>query len=129
MLDLHHTSEKSRLIDGNLEFFEVPVIVDPLRKSRIDGTSYEFRIEWCDIAEHIITIKNVLKRFKNENPYIKSIVSITHNTFDYYSKNSKYPILLEKLILFVREIIIKENFIPFPITIEQLHKKIDWKIF
>jgi hypothetical protein len=128
LFDPHHANEKTRLLDGNLEFFEVPVTVDPFRKKRIDGTSYELRIEWGDIPEHIITVKNVLERFKKENPLVKSIVSITHNTFNYALKNSKYYITLEKLILFIHEIIVKENFIPLSITIEELHKMVDKKI-
>ncbi|HOK56253.1 MAG TPA: polysaccharide deacetylase family protein [bacterium] len=127
LLDPHHTNEKSRLIEGKLDFFEVPVTVDPFRKKRIDGTSYELRIEWGDISEHIVTIENVLKRLKKENPPVKSIVSITHNTFDYTLKNSKYRSTLEKLILFIQELIIKENFTPLSITIEELHKKVDGK--
>ncbi len=124
LLDPHHVSPFSRLEKGNLDFLEVPISVDPVRK-KINGSPFELRIEHGDITYHSIILKNIIERFKREEIPVKSIVFLTHSSYDYTSPNSKTCRTLIDLILYLQDLIIKENFIPVPITIEELHITVD----
>jgi len=125
LLDPHHVDASSRLIQGSLEFFEVPVTVDPERKVKPNGCSYELRIEWGDLADHLITVKNTLRRLSRENAEIKSLVVMTHNLLDYSSRTAKEYRTLEELIPCVQNMVLKEGFFLYPTTIAELHRKAD----
>ena len=123
--DPHHVNALSRLTSGNLEFLEVPVTVDPERRTMPGGWSCEFRIEMGDVGHHLLTIKNSLIRFSAEDPEIKALVSITHNTIDYADRVAEEYQVLEGIIPRLQDLADSLNFTLIPTTVFDLHQRVD----
>lgn len=79
----YHVSDANRLIEGDMDFLEVPVTSD--WESIMWGglTPLELRVEMVDARSHGFTIRKNIKRQLDENFKAPVIVVLTHNIFDY----------------------------------------------
>ncbi|MEN6316329.1 MAG: polysaccharide deacetylase family protein [Clostridiaceae bacterium] len=94
----YHTNKANRLIEGNLEFLEVPVTVD--WESVLWGglTPLELRIEMVDARAHGFTIRKNIERQLISNYSMPYIAVLTHDIFDYSDKGEFRSQVLEGII-------------------------------
>lgn len=121
----YHTNKANRLIEGDLEFLEVPVTAD--WESIMWGglTPLEMRIEMVDARAHGYTIrKNVERQLKNHDsfPYI---LILTHNIFDYSNKNEFRTQVMEGIIDELKNYTEKADLSLSGITLSEFHRMYD----
>lgn len=82
-LNAHYAHRYNRLLEGDLDYVEVPVTVDP--DSRMWGGKHpqDLRVELVDAKNHYYTMRKSIERQLRENPPVKYLLAITHNVFDY----------------------------------------------
>jgi peptidoglycan/xylan/chitin deacetylase (PgdA/CDA1 family) len=82
-LFIHYTHPWNRLLEGNLDFVEIPNTLD--WESHMWGGKHpqDLRIELVDAKNHFYTIQKSLQRQINEQLPVKVIHAATHNTFEY----------------------------------------------
>ena len=79
----HYAHQSFRLVPGDLDFYEVPITVDPSRRRWQGKSAAEFRIEWYDAAGHRRTIDAALADMLARDVPVMTLCSITHNMFNY----------------------------------------------
>ena len=81
--DAHHAHPCFRLIPGDLDFFEVPMTVDPDRRILGGETALEFRIEWGGAEDHLATVGKRVADMAARKVELKTLVCITHNMYEF----------------------------------------------
>jgi len=79
----YHTNRANRLIEGDMEFLEVPVTSDWESVMWGGLTPLELRIEMVDARAHSFTICKNVERQIQEKVHTPVLVLLTHNIFDY----------------------------------------------
>lgn len=76
-----------RAMEGDVDYVEVPVTVDP--ESRMWGGKHpqDLRVELVDARNHYYTIRKAIERQIREKTAVKYILGITHNVFEYGNKD------------------------------------------
>jgi peptidoglycan/xylan/chitin deacetylase (PgdA/CDA1 family) len=94
----YHTNKANRLIEGNMEFMEVPSTVD--WESAMWGglTPLELRIEMVDARAHGFTISKNVERQLKDNYFLPYISVLTHDIFDYSDKSEFRTHVLEGIL-------------------------------
>lgn len=123
----HHVHPNFRLLEGDLDFYEVPVTVDPDPARRVwEGTSaFELRIELAQASDHFLTIDRRIGEMIAGNVPVKALVSITHNMFDYADGGDERRKTLEAVTGYVREVAEGAGLEAVPATICKLHLMAD----
>lgn len=123
----HHAHPNFRLIEGDLDFYEVPVTVDPDPARRVwEGTSaFELRIELSGAEGHFLTIDRRVSEMVEKEVPIKILVSITHNMFDYGNRSDAHRKTLEAVADYVRTAAERSELEVVPATIGRMHQVAD----
>lgn len=123
----HHAHPAMRLIEGELDFLEVPVTVDAGQRIKNGSSAVEFRIEWGDAELHRHTLHQVLEDIRDNT--FKTIVSITHNTYDYSDPENERTRALEGSLQALEELCGERGLAPLGATLEQIHRIYDsWQL-
>jgi len=82
-LFVHYAHPNNRLLEGNLDFVEIPAAID--WESMMWGGKHpqDLRIELVDAKNHFYTIEKSLRRQIDEKVPVKLIHACTHNLFEY----------------------------------------------
>lgn len=118
---VHRAHGAFRLIPGDLDFVEVPMTED-VSRWKSSSLPYELRVEWGDANEHRVTIENALAEMLAAAPRVLSIISLTHNSIDYFSEDSPWAPALRGIIRGVREAAAANDLELIPATIGQIRE-------
>lgn len=82
-LDPRYPHRYNRVLDGDVDFVDLPVTIDP--DSRLWGGAHplDLRVELVDAKNHWYTIDKSVRRQLGSGVPVKQIHALTHNTFDY----------------------------------------------
>lgn len=82
-LDPRYPHRHNRVLDGDVDFVDLPVTIDPA--SRMWGGSHplDLRVELVDAKNHRYTIEKSLKRQVAAGTPLKQLHALTHNVFEY----------------------------------------------
>ncbi|MCC7350874.1 MAG: polysaccharide deacetylase family protein [Phycisphaerales bacterium] len=97
-LELHYAHRHNRVLEGNMDFVESPVTVDPDSRMWGGANPQDLRIELVDAKNHYYTIRKAIQRQLDGRTPVKSIRSLTHNTFDYSESTNFRRQTLEAVI-------------------------------
>jgi len=125
----HHADPLDRLVEGTLEFYEVPVTAK-FEESAIDGNLYytpdHLRIERAGIREFAEgVIQEHVSQMRKERVAVKTIVVMTHNTQEYSKPDAEASVTLKQMIDVIRSVSEKEELTLTPATIEEIHAHAD----
>jgi peptidoglycan/xylan/chitin deacetylase (PgdA/CDA1 family) len=103
-LDLHYAHRYNRVLEGDMDFVESPLTVDP--DSRMWGGAHpqDLRVELVDAKNHYYTILKAIRRQIADQTPVKSIRAGTHNTFDYSDAGNFRRQTLEGIISHARRL-------------------------
>jgi len=121
----HHAHPNFRLISGNLDFYEVPVTEDWERHAWSGKSAMELRVEMAGIAEHKQTIDTRVADMVEKEIPVKTIVSITHNYFEYDNPDDLRRQTLVGMANYIWEAAERFGLEVCPITLEELHETVD----
>ncbi len=121
----HHAHPAFRLISGDLDFYEVPVTEDWDRRIWEGASAMELRIEMGSAEDHYCTIKKRISDMIEKKIPTKTLVAITHNTFDYKNKVERQREVLEKVADCLWQSTDRFDFELCPITLDRLHQIVD----
>ena len=79
----HFTHSANRLLPGSMDLVEVPITTDPDSMLWSGGHAQDLRVELFDAKNHRFMIDKMLRRERDRPAPVKSIVTLTHNIFDY----------------------------------------------
>ncbi|MCC6422086.1 MAG: polysaccharide deacetylase family protein [Phycisphaerales bacterium] len=119
-LDPHYAHRHNRVLEGDMDFVETPVTVDP--DSRMWGGAHpqDLRVELVDAKNHYYTILKSIRRQLADHTPIKSIRATTHNTFDYSDPNNFRFQTLEGIIAHVQRLAQEHQLELKPVTVVDL---------
>lgn len=119
-LGVHYANRYNRLLEGDLDYVEVPVTVDP--DSRMWGGKHplDLRVELVDAKNHYYTIEKTIKRQFTENPPVSYLLGFTHNVFDYSNPDDFRRQTLEGMLRHVRALADRHGCELIPATIAQI---------
>ena len=82
-LDPRYPHRHNRVLDGDVDFVDLPVTLDPA--SRMWGGSHplDLRVELVDAKNHRYTIAKAVKRQVDSATPLKQLHALTHNVFEY----------------------------------------------
>jgi hypothetical protein len=110
-LDLRYPHRFNRCLNGDVDFVDVPVTIDP--DSRMWGGAHpqDLRVELVDAKNHYYTIEKAVRRQlaagdKVPVPYLKAI---THNIFEYGDTNDFRRQTLVGILAGVRRVAAQEQ--------------------
>ena len=121
----HHTSPSNRLIEGDMDFFEVPITIDRERRVWQGKDPLELRVEFAGLEDHVETIEKWIRHLTETDIPIKHLVVITHNFFDYSDDSGEMRKRLEGIARYAYEISEEYGLNPVPSTIKQIHIEVD----
>jgi len=86
-LGMHYAHRFNRVLEGDLDYVEVPHTNDP--DSRMWGGKHpqDLRIELVDAKNHYYTIRKSIERQLRECPPVIYILGVTHNVFEFDQPN------------------------------------------
>ena len=121
----YHTNRANRLLEGNMDFLEIPTTAD-WESSMWGGlTKLELRIEMVDARAHGFTVrKSVDKQIEQRvtHPYL---LALTHNSFDYSDPHEFRRQVLEGLIAEIDGYAEKKELIRKGYTLSEYHQEVD----
>ncbi|HID95421.1 MAG TPA: hypothetical protein EYP53_05110 [Candidatus Latescibacteria bacterium] len=128
----HHTHPSNRLIPGAMEYFEVPITVDPEGRRTWRGEdTFHLRIEQVrkevSPQDHLDLIDRMIIDQVEKGISIKTIVPVTHNCFDYSDRENLLRRHLDRLAKYFREVAGRLGLKLVPATIKQIHQVADAK--
>jgi len=82
-LGMRYAHRFNRLLEGDLDYVEIPVTVDP--DSRMWGGKHpqDLRVELVDAKNHYYTMRKAIERQLCDRPPVMYVLGVTHNVFDY----------------------------------------------
>ena len=107
-----------------IDFLEVPITADIEEKVR-KGDPVHLRIEGYDENTLCSLVEKWINILVKREIILKTIVVITHNSIDYFSKESKYVRRLKKLIKSISNASRKFDLELVPINLRKLHELVD----
>ena len=121
----HHVHPEFRLIEGALDFYEVPVSEDLSRRMWKGRCAAELRVESARPEEHRLTIDNCLSAMIADDPPVKALVPMTHNMFDYEDPDCRDTESLKEIADYVRVAAQRNSLTIAPTTLDRLHEEVD----
>lgn len=97
-LFMHYGHPYNRLLQGTLDFVEIPPTVDWESMMWGGKQPQDLRIELVDAKNHYYTMMKSLERQKKENLPVRYLHAFTHNVFDYGDPGNFRRETLEKVI-------------------------------
>lgn len=119
----HHAHPAFRLIPGDLDFLEVPITGDPSRRLWQGTSPMEYRIEFGRAEDHRTTLDRALAE-QRAVPF-KTILAITHNTFDYRDESDERTQSLLGSLRALRETAARYGLAPTGATLTRIHALFD----
>lgn len=116
-MHVHYAHPTNRLLEGKLNLVEVPVTTDPDSMLWSGKHPQDLRVELFDAKNHRFMIDKVLAREKNRQHPVRSIVTITHNTFDFDRPDDFRTQTLRQMICDFRELADRHHVTLVPATI------------
>ena len=123
--DAHHTHPAFRLIAGDLDFYEVPMTVDASRRVWEGESALEFRIEWGSAEELLSVAARRVDDLVAREVSVKTLVSITHNMFEYEDRSDACRQALIGVATGIRQVVERAGLQLVPATLEQIHARVD----
>jgi len=121
----HHVHPEFKLVEGDLDFFEVPVSEDLSRRMWKGRCAAELRVESARPEEHRLTIDNCLSAMVADDPPVKALVPMTHNMFGYEDPNGQHTQSLTEIADYLRGAAERNSLSMAPTTIGKLHEDVD----
>ena len=121
----HHAHPEFRLIEGDLDFYEVPVSEDLSRRMWKGRCAAELRVESARPEEHRQTIDNCLSAMLADDPPVKALVPMTHNMFGYEDPDCRDTESLKEIADYVRVAAERHSLTVAPTTLDKLHEEVD----
>jgi len=121
----HHVHPNFRLIPGELDFYEVPTTEDWDRRIWSGKSAMELRVEAAEIEDHKQTIDKRISDMVEKQIPVKTIVVITHNSFEYKDPYDPHHRTLKGIATYVWEAAERVKLKLCPATIEQIHNIAD----
>ena len=125
--DAHHVHPAFRLIPGDLEFYEVPMTVDPDIRTWGGVSAQEFRIEWGTADELLSVVAKRVDDLVERDVPVKTLVSITHNMFEFEDPDDPHRQVLEGVAERIQEVIERAGLKMVPATLARIHALVDGK--
>lgn len=97
-LDVHYAHRFNRTLEGDLDFVEIPVTVDPDSRMWGGKTPLDLRVELVDAKNHWYTIDKAIARQVQQQTPLKVIRAFTHNIFNYDQPGDFRRQTLERLL-------------------------------
>lgn len=121
----YHTNRANRLLEGNMDFLEIPTTAD--WESTMWGglTKLELRVEMVDARAHGFTVRKSVDRQleqRIEHPYL---LALTHNIFDYSDLHEFRRQVLDGLIAEIDSYAEKKELIRKGYTLSDYHQEVD----
>ncbi len=82
-LDPRYAHRYNRMLDGGVDFVDLPVTVDPDSRMWGGGQPLDLRVELVDAKNHFYTIDKAVRRQLAAGTPVKQLHALTHNVFDY----------------------------------------------
>jgi len=123
----HHVSPTNRLIEGKLDFFEIPATVDRDKRVWNGKNALELRVEMAELDDHKETVDKWLRHLAENDIPIKHVVALTHNVFDYSDRMNEMRKRLEGIINYVYRFSDVYGLNVIPSTIKQIHMAVHEK--
>ena len=82
-LDPHYPHRYNKSLVGNVDFVDLPVIVDPESRMWSGGHPQDLRVELVDAKNHWYTIEKSVSRQLAQSTALTQVHAVTHNVFDY----------------------------------------------
>jgi len=101
---VHYTHPANRLLEGGLDLIEVPVTTDPDSMLWSGQHPQDLRVELFDAKNHRYMIDKMLHREKLREHPVRSIVTLTHNTFYYDDEADFRTVTLREMIVAFRDL-------------------------
>ena len=123
----HHASRKSRLVCGDMELYEVPIMTHPYQWVDDRRTvAYDLR---PDRGHKIEVYRGMIDAYMEQmlrcDPPIKAIVAITHNTIDYFDADNPKRKIMEFQIDYVKQVVETNGYEFVPASLEDIHREAD----
>ena len=123
--DAHHAHPSFRLIAGDLDFYEVPMTVDAARRMFDGGSALEFRIEWGTADELLSVVAKRVDDLVERDVAMKTLVSITHNMFEFEDPEDEHRQSLDGVTERLREVVGPSGLKLVAATLAQVHERAD----
>jgi len=82
-LDPRYPHRFNRVLEGDVDFVDLPVTVDPDSRMWGGGHPLDLRVELVDAKNHSYTIDKAVRRQLAQNTPVKQIHAVTHNIFEF----------------------------------------------
>jgi hypothetical protein len=123
--DAHHAHPSFRLIAGDLDFYECPMTVDADRRIYDGDSALEFRIEWGTAEELLSVVAKRVDDLVERDVAVKSLVSITHNMFEFEDPDDAYRHCLDGVSEGIRRVVEPSGLTLVPATLAEVHARAD----
>jgi peptidoglycan/xylan/chitin deacetylase (PgdA/CDA1 family) len=82
-LDPRYPHRYNRVLNGDVNFVDLPLTVDPESRMWGGGHPLDLRVELVDAKNHWYTIDKSVRRQLSQNTPIKQLHAVTHNVFEF----------------------------------------------
>jgi hypothetical protein len=82
-LEPRYPHRYNRVLNGDVNFVDLPLTVDPDSRMWGGGHPLDLRVELVDAKNHWYTIDKAVRRQLAQKTPVKQLHAITHNVFDY----------------------------------------------
>jgi len=115
-LDIHYAHPANRLMQGGLDFVNIPHTIDP--ESRVWGgkTPLDLRVEAVDAKDHWYTMRKAVERQIAASAPLPYLSITTHNVFDYGEPDGFRRKTLLKMIGHARRVATGKGMALEPVT-------------
>lgn len=118
-LDPRYPHRHNRILDGDVDFVDLPVTIDP--ESRMWGGAHplDLRVELVDAKNHWYTIDKSVRRQVTCGVPVRQLHALTHNTYEYGASDFRRQTLVG-MVAAAREIAVRETLLFKSATLKQI---------
>lgn len=87
-LDPRYPHRYNRLLNGDVNFVDLPLTVDPDSRMWGGGQPLDLRVELVDAKNHWYTLDKSVRRQRAQATPLKQVHALTHNVFEFDDKNN-----------------------------------------
>lgn len=119
-LDPRFPHRYNRVLNGDVNFVDLPVTIDPTSRLWGGGHPLDLRVELVDAKNHWYTMDKAVRRQRASGTPLLQLHALTHNTFDYSDPRDFRRETLAGLLRGARQIA-EANGVTFrPVTLEEM---------
>jgi peptidoglycan/xylan/chitin deacetylase (PgdA/CDA1 family) len=108
-LDPHYPHRFNRVLEGDVDFVDLPVTIDPDSRLWGGGQPLDLRVEQVDAKNHFYTVDKAVRRQVAQKTPLRQIHALTHSIFDFSDRRNFRRETYVGIVSAARQIAEREN--------------------